>query len=164
MNGIRKALWVVPWLLLILAAPGWSVEVGDHMPDFSIQTFDGRNLTRATLDGKPVLLVFWNTWCPNCLRELPKINRLAEKFDPQRLTVIAINTAFNDTEKKARAYWHKSEYVFPCGFDHTFEMGQAFAVRGVPTLFLVDDRGIIRFKQVVLPEDVETRIEQLSRE
>jgi peroxiredoxin len=163
MNGFRKTLWVVPWLLLILAAPGWSVEVGEPMPDFSIQTFDGRNLTRAALDGNPVLLVFWNTWCPNCMRELPKINRLANKFDPQKLTVLAINTAINDTENKARAYWTKSGFGFPCGFDHTFEIGQSFAIRGVPTLFLVDAQGIVRFKQAVLPADMEERLEQFIR-
>lgn len=147
--------------LLVLVAPGWSVEVGEPMPDFSIRTMDGKEFSRATLVGKPLLLVFWNTWCPNCMRELPGIDRLAEKLGPRGLTVLAVNTGINDTERKSRAYWEKSRYRFPTGFDHDFEVGQAFRVRGVPTVYLVDAKGVVRYKGAVIPGDMEKRFRQL---
>ena len=83
------------------------LEVGEPLPDFAIQTFDGSTTSRASLEGKPVLLIFWNTWCPKCKRELPQINSVAEKFGPSGLAVLAINSAMNDTERRARAYWKK---------------------------------------------------------
>ena len=94
------------------------------MPDFAIQTFDGSLSSRAALEGKPVLLIFWNTWCPYCMGELPEINRVAEKFGPRGLAVLAINTGINDSESKARAYWKKQQYVFPAGFDRDFDMAR----------------------------------------
>ena len=163
MNGIRKIWWMVPCLLLILTAPGWSVEVGEPMPDFTLQTFDGGKLSRATLAGKPLLLVFWNTWCPNCMRELPRINRLAEEFGPRGLKVLAVNTGINDAEGKARALWKKHDYGFPTGFDHVFEIGRAFGIRGVPTIFLVDSKGVVRYKHVQLPQNMEEHFKKLIR-
>jgi len=153
---------VVLWFLMTAISPSWSTEVGEPLPDFAIQTFDGKNASRATLEGKPALLIFWNTWCPNCMRELPEINRLAEQFGPRGLTVLAINTAINDSETKARVYWKKSEYVFPSGFDYDFEVGQAFRVLGVPTVFLVDSKGVVRYKHPLVPDNMEERFKQLA--
>jgi len=162
MTQIAKILLVVMWFLIVTVSPGWSIEVGEPLPDFAIQTFDGSRLSRATLVGKPMLLIFWNTWCPYCMEELPKINRVAEKFGSRGLAVLAINTGINDSESKARAHWEKSGYVFPSGFDHYFEITTAFGVRGVPTIFLVDPKGVVRYKQAVLPGDMEDRFKQLS--
>ena len=161
MTKIAKVLPIVMWFLIVTVSPGWSVEVGEPLPDFAIQTFDGSRLSRATLEGKPSLLIFWNTWCPYCMEELPKINRVAEKFGPGGLAVLAINTGINDNEGKARAYWEKSRYVFPTGFDHNFEITTVFGVRGVPTIFLVDSKGVVRYKQAVLPGDMEERFKKL---
>ncbi|GAC1447719.1 MAG: hypothetical protein PVSMB11_09140 [Desulfuromonadaceae bacterium] len=148
-------------LLMFTLSPGWGAEVGEPLPDFSVQTFDGKSLSRATFAGKPLLLVFWNTWCSDCMRELPEINRLAERFGPRGMEMLAVNTGLNDSESKARAYWKKYGYVFPAGFDHSFEIGTAFRVRGVPTVFLVDTKGVVRYKQSLLSKDMEERIKQL---
>jgi len=79
------------------------------------------------------------------------------------LALLAVNTAVNDSEKKARAYWLKQGFVFPSGFDHDFEIGDAFGVRGVPTIFLIDSKGIVLYKQALVPENMEERLEQLLR-
>jgi peroxiredoxin len=163
MTRIVKTLLLVLSFLTVMAVPAWSVGVGESMPDFALQTFAGSKLSRATLEGNPLLLVFWNTWCPNCMRELPRINRLAEEFGPRGLKVLAINTGINDAENKARAFWKKYDYGFPTGFDHVFEIGQAFGVRGVPTIFLIDRKGVVRYKHVQLPENMEERFQELIR-
>lgn len=148
-------------LFLAVVSSGWALEIGETLPEFTIETLDGGNLSRAALAGKPALLVFWNTWCPDCMRELPVIDRLARQFVPRGLAVLAINTAINDSERRARAYWDKSAYIFPSGFDDGFDVGQAFAVRGVPTIFLVDPGGVVTYKQAKIPADIEERLSKL---
>lgn len=149
-------------LLFIPASPAIGVEVGEPLPDFSVQTFDGNTISRAALAGKPAMLVFWNTWCVECETELPKINGLALRFGREGLSILAINTGFNDSERKARAYWKKYGYVFPVGYDHSFETGTKFKVIGVPTVFLADSKGIVRYKSSLLPDDIEERIRRLK--
>ncbi|MGE5809622.1 MAG: TlpA family protein disulfide reductase [Nitrospirota bacterium] len=162
MAGFTKISWATFWLLLISASPGLSVEVGEPAPDFAVQTFDGARLSRATLAGKPAMIVFWNTWCPECLTELPRINRLVQRFGPEGLEILAINTGLNDSESKARAYWKKYGYVFPTGFDQSFEIGHAFRLIGVPMVFLVDTRGVVRYKNTLVPDDIEAWIKKLQ--
>jgi hypothetical protein len=48
------------------------------------------------------------------------------------------------------------------GFDHYFEIGTALGVRSVPTIFLVDPKGVVRYKQARILEDMEERFEQLT--
>jgi len=135
--------------------------VGDRLPDFSIRTFAGNEVTRAELQGKPALLVFWNTWCGICLRELPEIDRLAQKFGPLGLIVLAVNSGYNDAETKARAYWKKYAFEFSSGYDHHFEFGQAIGLMGVPTIFLVDSKGVIRYKHSTTPPNMDDHFSRL---
>jgi thiol-disulfide isomerase/thioredoxin len=158
---LRKSLAVL-WLLTAISTPAWSAEVGEAMPDFAVQTFEGKSISSATLAGKPVMLVFWNTWCDDCLRDLPIIDRMARKFVPRGLEVLAVNTGLNDSEGKARAYWKRYGYGFPTGFDHSFEIGQAFKVRGVPTVFLIDAKGFVRYKSSLPPKDMAERFRELN--
>jgi cytochrome c biogenesis protein CcmG/thiol:disulfide interchange protein DsbE len=149
-------------LVMAGSSPGWSVEVGESMPQFSLKTFDGATFSRATLTGKPLLLIFWNTWCPKCMKELPEVRRLAEEDSPRGLVVLAVNTAMNDNEGKARAHWEKQGYAFPGAFDRHFEIGQAFGVFGVPTVFVFDREGNVLYKQATLPDDIEERLTKLT--
>jgi peroxiredoxin len=163
MTGFGTKAWVALWFLMLAAAPAHAVEVGEQVPDFAIRTFDGNSLSRTMMAGRPMLLVFWNTWCPDCMRELPKINRIAVRFSPREVAMLAINTGLNDSENKARAYWTKHGYALPAGFDHAFKIVQAFRVVGVPTIILVDFKGVVQYNNPQLPDDIEKRLRELAR-
>jgi cytochrome c biogenesis protein CcmG, thiol:disulfide interchange protein DsbE len=162
---MRKMIGISLLALLcqtLLVSPGWSLEVGAAIPEFALKSLAGDTVTRESLAGKPALLVFWNTWCPICREELPLINRLAGKYATKGVTVLAINTGLNDSESKTRAYWKKSGYQFPTGFDGSFAIGEAFGVRGVPTVLLVDAKGVVRYQSPLFPENMDERIRQLA--
>lgn len=156
------------WILLLCLAMTplpqvWAVEVGESIPDFTFRAFDGSQVSRAGLLGRPALLIFWNTWCPNCMKELPEIQRLQEAYGSRGVVFLAVNTALNDSESRARAYWEKTGYGFQGGFDRYFEIGQAFGVFAVPTVFLIDARGTVLYKQAKLPEDIGERLDRMTR-
>ena len=153
---------VIVALFVFLTTPVWAIEVGEPLPQFSLRTFAGESVSTSALKGKPVLVVFWNTWCAVCMHELPQIDRLVKSVGSEKLTILAINTAINDSEKKAWKYWQKKGFGFSFAFDKYFELGQAFSIRGVPTIVLADDQGVVRAKFNNLPDDIKKRIAQLS--
>ncbi len=163
MRRVRRILPQLAGLFLIWSASAWCIEVGQSIPEFTFQAFDGSVVSRDTLRGKPFLLVFWNTWCPVCMKDLPEVNRVHESLRPRGLSVLALNTALNDNENRARSYWEKAGYAFPGGFDRYFEIAQAFGVFAVPTFFLVDANGVVRYKQSTLPRDLEDRLGAMTR-
>lgn len=163
MMRARRASALAACLVLLWTSCGWGLNVGDAIPDFSFRAFDGTVASTESLRGKPILLVFWNTWCPTCMKDLPQVNRIHEAFGPKGLAVLAVNTALNDSENRARAYWEKAGYAFQGGFDRYFEIGQAFGVFAVPTFFLIDSNGVVLYKQSTLPGDMEERLKRLTR-
>ncbi|MBL8326597.1 MAG: TlpA family protein disulfide reductase [Rubrivivax sp.] len=62
---------------------------------------DGQELTLARFRGKPLLLNFWATWCPPCLREMPALDRFAREFGPRGWQVVGLAA---DQEKPVREF------------------------------------------------------------
>lgn len=145
------------WLSAIVTGNALAGEIGAPAPDFTLRTFAGQQLSRAALAGKPLLLVFWNTWCVNCQRELGELEGLANSYG-ETLTILAVNTGINDSEPKARAYLQQQGYSFAAGFDHDFTIGQAYRVRGVPTVCLIDAAGMLRYQHAEVPADLAQRL------
>ncbi len=163
MKAVRGSLPLLAFLLTVPFFTTEAVEVGEPIPEFTFRAFDGSQVSRAVVSGRPVVLIFWNTWCPNCMRELPEVKRLHERFGPEGAVFLAVNTALNDSEGRARSHWEKSGYGFQGGYDRYFEIGQAFGVLAVPTVFLIDADGVVRYKQAGLPEDIEERLHRWTR-
>lgn len=146
----------------LVVTQAFSTEEGQPAPEFKVKTLAGDMVSRATLAGHPAMLIFWNTWCPSCKKELPEVEKLATKYSSSGLSFLAINTGLNDSEGKARAYWQKNRFHFPTGFDTYFDTAESFGVRGVPTIVLVDAKGIVRYKGSQLPDRMDDRMRQLS--
>lgn len=161
MTRVFRCLFLAAWLFSLASSAGFGAEVGESWPDFSLRTFDGAPISRADLEGQAVLLVFWNTWCPSCRRELPEINRHAQQLAGEGVVILAVNTGINDSERRARSYWQQQGFLFPSAYDRTFEVGQAFRILGVPTIYLIDSQGVVRYKQAGLPADLEGRVAEL---
>lgn len=141
--------------LLVAAAPAWSLGIGENAPDFTLVTLDGKAVTLADYKGnKPLMLIFWASWCPACKKEIPQINRLAADFVPRGLAVLAVNVGVNDSAAKAAAYRDKYGLDYPVAFDEGSEVSRAFGVVGTPTVIITDKSGIVRYRGSSVPEDL----------
>ncbi len=162
----RIRTWI---LFLAIALTGTSQalatsKVGDRAPDFSATTLDGKRVSLSDYLGKkPVYLVFWATWCPNCLKEIPEINALKTKFN-DRLAILAINVGINDSADAARKYQQEHHMQYPVVFDDGSVISSAYGVVGTPTQLLIGTDGIIRYRGSKTPAgaDIETHWKKLS--
>ncbi len=109
-------------------------------PDFLLRTLDGQNRSLQQDRGKVVLINFWATWCPPCIREMPSMQRLYDKFQPQGLEVVAISVDQGNPDS-VRKFAEDLELNFPIVLDPEQVAKQAYEVRALPTSYLIDRKG-----------------------
>lgn len=136
------------------AGPGPEVFADKAFPAFKMTDIVGKVWTSEELKGKVLLIDFWATWCGPCKLASPIMQALHEKYASQGLVVIGANCSERDkagqltnTPDAARGYAteHEYSYLFTYGND---DLKKSVNIRGIPTMFVVDRKGVTRFVQV----------------
>jgi cytochrome c biogenesis protein CcmG/thiol:disulfide interchange protein DsbE len=128
-----------------------SALIGKPFPEFALQSVQGdKNLTRADLLGKPALVNVWGTWCIACRVEHPVLNKLAQ----QGVVIYGIN--YKDVNADALKWLSEFHNPYQMNIrDEAGSLGLNLGVYGAPETFLIDRKGIIRYKHVgVIDETV----------
>lgn len=110
-------------------------------PSLTFEAPTGETVGLDHFEGKVVLLNFWATWCPPCLREMPSLDRLQAALGGDVFTVVALSQDRGGRELVApflekRGLANLAPYVDPTG-----AAAAAFGVTGLPTTILIDARG-----------------------
>ena len=97
--------------------------------------------------GRVVLLNFWATWCPPCLKEMPSLDRLQAALGGEEFAVVAVSTDRGDPGKPARWLAENGISNLALHHDPRLRLAQASALLGQPTTLLIDRQGreIARF-------------------
>jgi thiol-disulfide isomerase/thioredoxin len=106
----------------------------------------GSKLDLANFKGQVVLVNFWASWCPPCRSEMPSMQRLMQKTVGKPLAILAVNTG--ESRDEAEPFLKEVHPDFPVLLDPESEVARRWKVFALPTSFLVDKRGRIRY---VLP-------------
>jgi len=124
-------------------------------PDFSLPVLNNpeRTLSRKDLSGKVWLLNVWASWCVSCRQEHPVINQLAQQHV---VTIVGLN--YKDNSDAAKQWL--SQFGNPYNvsvMDQEGRTGIDYGVYGVPETFVIDKKGMIRYKHTgpVSIEDVQ---------
>ena len=109
-------------------------------PAISLTDPSGRSVELSKLQGKPVLVNLWATWCEPCLREMPSLERLQSRLG-ERIAVLAVSEdrgGNKAVEPFIAKLGLKSLKIY---IDPKSEVGHALGVRGLPTSFVIDRDG-----------------------
>ena len=123
------------------------INVGDKAPDFTVEMFDGEQVTLSKLKGKVVLINFWATWCPPCRQELTHVQKeIIDHFKGQDFVFLPISRG----EKKSvvEAFRQKQGYTFPMGLDPKQEVYKKYATNYIPRNFVVGKDGKVIYVSV----------------
>lgn len=112
-------------------------------PILKLKDLEGKPHDLAQLRGKVVLINFWATWCPPCRREMPSMERLAQRFKGQPLVVLAVDVGEDADTIEAFTSQLDTTLTFPILLDTRSQVMRAWKVAGLPTTFLVDKQGRI---------------------
>lgn len=131
----------LPKIKEILPEP---VQVGKPFTDFSGTTADGKpfSLEQAVAENKLVMLDFWASWCLPCLKMMPEVAALHEKYKDRGLLVVGISS--DRTEGPWRKAMEKFKMVWPqVRSGEKDRVGEIYGIRTIPYAILIDHNGMI---------------------
>ena len=151
-GGRRPASVALPGSPAIVpAAPGAAHPgdvlpvVGNPAPDFALEDLSGRTVRLGELKGRPVLINFWATWCPPCLKEIPEIQRFYARYRGQ-LEVLGVDVA--EPRERVEAFVRRGGYSWTFLLDTHGRVTEQYLVMGLPTSFFLDAGGIVRARHI----------------
>ncbi|UCH50297.1 MAG: TlpA family protein disulfide reductase [Betaproteobacteria bacterium] len=131
------------------------------VPSVAVTTIKGEQVRLGGLKGNVVLVNFWATTCAVCLREMPKLAELFEKYRSRGYRTVAVAMPY-DPPNRVHNYVKRYPLPFDVALDADGTVLRAFGdVPGTPTSFLVDTHGNIIRKYLGEPDfaDLEARIQ-----
>ena len=135
---------VVGFALLPRLFPPGSALSGKDAPDVALKLVanaptDGADVSLSSLRGRAVLLDFWATWCGPCQEEAPIVDRIAQRYRDQGLTVVGVDTS--DEAGKAAPFASRHHLTYPIAYDEGQRAAAAYGVENLPTLVLISKAG-----------------------
>ena len=139
------------------------VKVGDDVPEFVVEMFDGQKINIKDLKGKIVLINFWATWCPPCQEELKRVQKeIIDRFKGKDFVFLAISR--EESKEQVKKFRERNGYTFPMGLDPERKIYSKFATATIPRNFIIDKKGkIVEIEVGYTKEAFAKMIEKLER-
>ncbi|MFM2163196.1 MAG: hypothetical protein RLZZ383_2708 [Pseudomonadota bacterium] len=146
---------------------GQSRLEGEPAPDFSADKVGGGTVSLSGLRGKVVVLDFWATWCGPCRATMPGLSSMAERLSAKGLVVLGLSDELSSVVdrflagERAQGRAYKQQLALESG-----GVRRSYRVSSLPTLVLVDRKGVVRKVHVGAGDlaALETEIEALLAE
>jgi peroxiredoxin len=135
-------------------------EVGQPAPAFEAETPAGQPVSLADYRGRVVLVNFWATWCAPCRAEMPEIEAAYQAHRGRGFEVVAINV--QESAAEVQPFMAELGLSFPTLLDQDGAITRSYLARALPTTFLVDRSGVVRFTRLG-PVTREMLEEQLAK-
>ncbi len=121
-----------------------TAKIGDLAPEIDLKSMTGDQITLSKLQGRPVLVNFWATWCGPCREEFPALVRAYKKYQDQGLVILGANVQDDNSDDGVRTFMRNSLVNFPIVRDTGDSLSRMYRINGLPTSVFVDRKGIVR--------------------
>lgn len=142
----RRSLLVATAVALPQAGLAGQPPQPSDAPAIELRASGGETVRLADLRGKVLLIDFWASWCKPCQASFPLLDSLYKQHHQDGLEVLAVNV--DEERKQADRFLAGRPHEMPVFFDPKGRAPEAFGVEAMPSSFLVDRRGRIRFRHV----------------
>lgn len=125
-------------------------ESGEQAPDIELADLEGSPVSLSDYQGRVVVLNFWATWCGPCVREMPMFQEFQDRYP--NFVMLGVNE--EESPDMVRDFFSQMGLSYTILLDQKAEMARELRVNYLPTTFLIDEKGEIRFRHYgILTED-----------
>jgi len=137
------------------ADAGGRVEVGLPAPAYRTVSLDGDSVSLADHRGKVVLFNIWATWCHPCRDEIPELREIHARYRERGLELVGVSVDADGAESTIREFVKDFRMTYPVWLDPGERVSTQFLTIGVPTTFLIDREGVLRWRKTgpIAPRD-----------
>jgi len=146
------------WVAFAAAAAAWGGAPSKPAPDVALQDGDGRTLHVAEYKGKVLLVDFWASWCPPCKASFPALDAFYREYQARGFEVLAVN--LDERRRDADGFLKDHPHQMTVVFDPKGASPVAFGVKGMPSSFVIDKGGNIRFTHMGYSSNIEQSYRQ----
>lgn len=140
---LAKPLLIAVVVLAIAGALAYALMDRSRAPAATFTTLDGKSIVLSQLHGKIVVVNFWATSCPGCVKEIPELAELYKQYNARGLEIIAVAMSY-DPPNYVTSFAKTRQVPFPVALDVNGEHARAFGnVQVTPTSFIIDKDGSI---------------------
>ena len=140
--GVALLLFILGYTLLHGVNAGrTNALIGKMAPNFSYSTFDGKAVSLSSLQGKPLMVNFWGSWCVPCTDEAPVLAQVWQKY--QNTGVQFVGIAIWDQADAAQKFAQTNGATWLNGVDGDGKIAIDFGVYGVPESFFISRDGTL---------------------
>lgn len=143
------------------------LHIGDKAPLFSGTFYaNGKPFHLAGYVGKKIILVdFWYTHCPPCVRAIPEISKLYAAYRDKGLIVFGLNSVDNrpGSLKYLKAFLSKRDISYPVVLTQP-AVDLRYKINGYPTLYLIDKKGKVAYVEIGFDQQKLSRLKEKVRE
>lgn len=122
-------------------------------PVFTLNNLDGQDVSLSDFKGNVVLLNFWATWCEPCKAETPALQRAYQELQNEGLVIVGVDL-FNTERSQSRGLDDVRRFVarfgvtYPVVLDETGTVSRSYAIAPIPTSYVIDQQGKVRYVKV----------------
>ena len=131
-------------------------------PDFTLHSVAGSNLRLREQKGQVVMLNFWASWCGPCREEMPRLDRLYERYHASGFQLLGVNV--DDDVRNAAGVSTKLGLHFPVLLDTEKKVSRLYDLSTMPSTVLIDRDGRVRYIHRGYKDGVEQAYEDQIRE
>jgi copper(I)-binding protein/thiol-disulfide isomerase/thioredoxin len=138
----HSIFWFIVALLLGSAPLVQALEMDAPVPAYTLNLEGGGKVTAQSERGHVTLLHFWASWCVPCRAEMPRLEKLYQKYHARGLDIVAIDMDSDEDQPLAREMM--AHYHFPWALKSHAEVDELGRIWRMPLSILVDRKGIVR--------------------
>ncbi|KTG16563.1 MULTISPECIES: TlpA disulfide reductase family protein [unclassified Guyparkeria] len=148
--GRRRLLLGGTGALLSLGLAGCFSEPSIALEGVTVQDLDGNPVALDSIKGKPTVITFWATTCPGCVKEIPHIQELHDKYADRGVNVVGLAMSYDPLDQ-INAMVEQKDMTYTIWQDKSGRGAEVFGpVRVTPTFFILDREARVAYQKIGL--------------